>query len=193
MNRPFAISLAPLLLVPLLHVSPAAADALSESAGRYAITSSSSIEFSVSQVGGGGIRGRFPDFSGQFLITAPKLEGSRVDFALAPGTVSTGQARVESFLKSSAVFDATRFPQITFTSRSVKRTGENSAVIDGVLHARDHSFKAQFQATLVERTKRGIVFHVTGKVPRAPFGMGIGVPIYSNDVYFDMTLRGRRR
>jgi polyisoprenoid-binding protein YceI len=43
---------------------------LSEVAGKYTVTPSSRIAFSVAQVGGGGIKGVFGKFSGSFTLEA---------------------------------------------------------------------------------------------------------------------------
>jgi polyisoprenoid-binding protein YceI len=90
------------------------------------------------------------------------------------------------------VFDVEKFPEITFKSTGVTRTGEASALIDGMLTARGKTRKAQFVASVSDRTRGRIVFHVQGKVLRSPYGMDVGTPIYSNVVEFDMVLQGRR-
>jgi polyisoprenoid-binding protein YceI len=170
----------------------AAAPALSEVAGRYTIKPSSDIAFSVAQVGGGGISGRFPDFSGPFVLHPKDISESRVVFTLRPGTVVTGEPRVENFLRSSAVFDAAEYPTITFRSISVVPIDADSARIDGVLSAHGQSRQETFVATLMRREGPNIAFHVTGKVLRSRYGMDVGTPIYSNVVVFDMVLRGSR-
>ena len=51
---------------------------------------------------------------------------------------------------------------------------------------------ALFNIELIERSRRRIVFHVTGDIRRSAYDMQVGYPIYSNIVRFDMTLSGRR-
>jgi polyisoprenoid-binding protein YceI len=179
--------------VAVLFAGSAQADMLSEAAGNYDIRPSSHIAFSVAQVGGGGIRGDFGRFSGVFRINASHVGRSQVEFTLFPESVRTGQARVERFLRSDAVFDVAQFPEITFRSTGVAQTSATSARIDGVLTARGTTRPASFTAQLQERGSGSISFHVTGDVLRSPFGMDVGTPIYSNVVHFDMTLRGERR
>lgn len=176
----------------LSAVDAASADALSEAAGSYVVQPSSSIRFHVGQVGGGGIDGRFTAFSGTFKIVGNDVSRSTVAFTLRPASVSTGQARMDEFLRSDAVFDVDAHPAIAFRSTSVKRTGENGAVLDGTLTARGKSRPARFDVTVTSRSGRDIAFHVVGDILRSPYGMDVGTPIYSNVVHFDMQVAGRR-
>ncbi|MGB3386643.1 MAG: YceI family protein [Pseudaminobacter sp.] len=180
-------------LIPALALaSSARADALSEAAGSYRIEPSSRIAFHVGQIAGGGIDGDFAQFHGTFSIDGRDVGRSKVSITLIPASVRAREKRVENFLRSDAVFDVENFPEITFQSTSVTRTGEASARIDGVLTARGKTRKAQFEASVSDRNRRNIIFHVQGKVLRSPYGMDVGTPIYSNVVEFDMVLRGRR-
>jgi polyisoprenoid-binding protein YceI len=181
---------APLTGFPL--TARAAADALTDAAGSYRIDKSSSIRFAVDQVGGGGIKGSFPNYKGSFRIDGNNVGKSKVTITLYPKSVQANEARVEEFLRSDAVFDVAEYPEITFRSTSVTRTGASTAKIDGVLTARGRSRPASFQAAVGRQKGGAISFHVTGAIYRSPYGMGVGTPIYSNLVQFDMTLNGTR-
>ncbi len=171
----------------------AAADALSQAAGSYRIDKSSSIRFAVDQVGGGGIKGTFLDYKGSFRIDGANVGKSNVTITLYPKSVRASEARVEDFLRSDAVFDAAEYPEITFRSTAVTQTGASTARIDGVLTARGKARPAAFQASVSQQKGGAISFHVTGAIFRSPYGMGVGTPIYSNLVKFDMTLNGARK
>jgi len=178
----------------LVTIAPplAYADALSDVAGRYKIQPSSQVGFTVTQVGGGGITGNFKKFSGVFSLNSSDISRSVIDFTLYPGSVWTGQARVETFLRSDAVFDAANYPTITFKSTQITQTSPDTAVIAGVLTARGKSGPASFQANLADHGSNTITFRVQGKVMRSRYGMDVGTPIYSNVVQFDMVIRGQR-
>ena len=170
----------------------AAADALADAAGSYRVDKSSSIRFAVDQVGGGGIKGSFPDYKGSFRIDGSNVGRSNVTITLYPKSVRANEARVENFLRSDAVFDVAEYPEIIFRSTSVQRTGPSTARITGTLTARGKSRKAEFKADVSRQAGGSISFHVTGAIYRSPYGMGVGTPIYSNLVQFDMTLNGTR-
>jgi polyisoprenoid-binding protein YceI len=106
--------------------------------------------------------------------------------------VQANEARVERFLRSDAVFDVENYPEITFRSTAVQRTGASTARIVGVLTARGKSRKAEFAAVVSRLAGGSISFHVTGTIYRSPYGMGVGTPVYSNLVKFDMTLNGTK-
>lgn len=182
-----------LLALGLGPLGASAAPELSEVAGHYVVSPKDSrIAFTVPSVGGAGVSGRFGKFSGHFDIDGKDLARSNVRITIFPQSVSTGEKRVEDFLRSDAVFDAANSPEITFTSTRVNRTGDSTAVIEGRLTARGRSNGETFNAKLDQAGKGTISFHVDGKILRSRYHMDAGTPIYSNVVKFDMTLVGKR-
>ena len=180
-------------LVCLMFSQPAAgAVSLGDAAGRYAIDGNSSIRFSIANAAGGALKGRFARFKGSIRIDDRDAGRSSVDITIYPASVMTGQGRVDSFLRSDAVFDAANASEIRFRSTSVRRSGAASATIEGQLAARGRNGTEKFTAELVALKGGRILFHVVGKVLRSRYGMDVGTPIYSNVVDFDMTLSGHR-
>jgi len=184
------ISLAGLVAHPAL--SEAKAPTLDDAAGRYDIEGSSQINFKVGQVGGGGISGKFTKFTGTFQLDSSDIGKSIVEFALYPETVQTGEARIENFLRSTAVFDTANYPKIVFRSTKITRTGEDTAEIEGNLTAKGTTRPEHFEATLTEWNRRVIGFHIQGGVYRTRYNMSVGIPIYSNVVEFDMLVNGQK-
>lgn len=184
-----------LVLFLLFAVWPLAlpAQSLEDLAGRYRIDDRASrIVFSVAQVGGRPIEGRFRRFSGEFVLAGRDASRSSVTFTLAPESVETGDPRVDAFLKSEAVFDVARHPAVTFRSTSVQLTGPRSAVVTGRLTAKGITRTARFDIRFAGSEGRQLTFHVTGRLSRAMFAMDVGTPVYSNIVVLDMQLAGRR-
>ncbi len=183
-----------LLAALLLPVSAIAAPvSLADAAGTYTIAAGgSSIRFSIAKLGGGRLSGAFGRFSGSIRIDGADVGRSSVQIVIFPASVGTGQGRIDTFLRSDAVFDSADAPQIVFRSTGVKRTGDITAVITGRLTARGQSSPEAFTARLDRLGSGTVAFHVTGKVLRSRYGMDVGTPIYSNVVDFDMTLVGRR-
>ena len=171
-----------------------AAPRLDEAAGRYSIAPrGSAIAFTVDRLGGGGIKGSFARFAGEIDIDGRDIRRSHVDFVIFPESVATGTERVDSFLRSDAIFDATHAKKISFRSTKIVRVGDTIAKVSGVLTARGKSRTETFTVELTKFNRSAINFHVRGKVLRSPYGMDSGTPIYSNVVNFDMNLTGRRR
>jgi polyisoprenoid-binding protein YceI len=171
----------------------ASSDTLSNLHGRYLITPSSRIAFSVAQLGGGGIAGTFSRFSGTFDLRPDDIATSSVTFSLRPASVKAAEPRIENFLRSSAVFDAAAYPVITFRSTGIRPEGGNRAIVEGSLTARGISRREVFKATLIDGQGRTVAFHVVGDILRSPYGMDVGTPIYSNVAHFDMVLKGERK
>lgn len=180
------------MVLMVLAGSAAKADELAEAAGRYRIESSSVLRFSVAQMGGGGIAGTFPKFSGTFVLDGGDIGRSKVDFTLDANAIEAGDPRIGEFIRSDAVFDAASHPRITYRSTSVSRTGPKTARIEGQLTARGITRNVGFDVELSGRDQRHLRFRVTGRMSRALFGMEIGTPIYSNRVELDLDLRGAR-
>lgn len=182
-----------LLALGLGPIGASAGPQLSDVAGRYVISPrDSNIAFAVPSVGGAGVRGHFGKFAGRFDIDGKDLGRSNVRITIYPQSVSTGERRIENFLRSDAIFDAAHSPEITFTSTRVRRTGDDSAVIEGRLTARGRTNGETFTAKLDGLSKGTIRFRVDGRVLRSRYHMDAGTPIYSNVVNFDMTLVGKR-
>lgn len=109
-----------LLVVPLI----AAADT-------YKIDSAHSrIAFTVHQFVSS-VRGEFHRFSGTIEVDREHPENSSVMARISLASIDTKIQKRDHHLLSSEFFDAAKFPEIAFRSRSVKRTGPNSGDITG--------------------------------------------------------------
>lgn len=170
----------------------AAAD-LATAAGRYHIDPQASrIGFAIDQIAGRGLSGAFGTFSGTIRIDGRQIARSSVDIDVVPASVSTGQARVDDFLRSNAVFDADHEKEISFRSTSVKPLDETSAMVTGNLTARGKTGTEMFTVSLDKLSRATVTFRITGRILRSRYGMDVGTPIYSNVVEFDMRLSANR-
>jgi polyisoprenoid-binding protein YceI len=79
------------------------------------------------------VPGKFDDFSGQIQLDEANPEQSSVEVTIKTASVDTGVKMRDDDLRSPNFFDATKFPEITFKSTSVKTTGENTADVTGNL------------------------------------------------------------
>jgi polyisoprenoid-binding protein YceI len=105
--------------------------ALTASAETYRIDSGhSQIAFTIHQFVST-VRGDFHRFSGTIEVDREHREGSSVIAHISVGSIDTKIKKRDQHLLSSEFFDAGKFPEITFQSRSVKQTGENSGDILG--------------------------------------------------------------
>jgi polyisoprenoid-binding protein YceI len=79
------------------------------------------------------VPGKFDDFSGQIQFDEANPEQSSVEVTIKTTSIDTGVKMRDDDLRSSHFFDTAKFPQITFKSTSVKKTGENTADVTGDL------------------------------------------------------------
>src|SRR5258708_26050485 len=82
------------------------------------------------------VRGDFHRFSGTIEVDRERPERSSVTARISVASLNTQIQKRDHHLLSSEFFDAAKFPAITFKSRSVKQTGENSGDIlgDSTMH-----------------------------------------------------------
>jgi polyisoprenoid-binding protein YceI len=94
--------------------------------------SGSTIGFSVHQFLGT-TRGKFGNFNGKIEIDWEHPENSSVTAQIDVGSIDTRIKKRDDHLRSAEFFNVQKFPQMTFKSRSVKRTGPQSGDILGDL------------------------------------------------------------
>lgn len=82
------------------------------------------------------VRGSFGDFDGAVTVDAARPEASSVSFTVKTASVSTNEPKRDEHLRSADFFDAARFPEIRFVSRSFRKAGENRYDVTGDLTLR---------------------------------------------------------
>lgn len=135
MTRPFLLA----VILGSLAVAPSAAGAGDATADpdpvdRFSVDRGhSAMEFVVRFMGLSKVRGRFSDFSGAVVYDAAAPERSTVAISIDVASIDTDNDTRDDHLRSPDWFDAERWPTITFTSRSIERTGEDEFVVTGPL------------------------------------------------------------
>lgn len=94
--------------------------------------SGSTIGFSVRQFLGT-THGKFTSFSGRIEVDREHPENSSVTAQIDVRSIDTQIKKRDDHLRSAEFFDVSKFPRITFKSRSVKRTSPQSGDIIGDL------------------------------------------------------------
>jgi polyisoprenoid-binding protein YceI len=77
------------------------------------------------------VSGRFKQFGGTIEIDREHPEKSSVTATIQVKSIDTGIAKRDAHLCSPDFFNAAKFPEITFKSRSVKQTGPDAGDIVG--------------------------------------------------------------
>jgi len=79
------------------------------------------------------VPGKFGDFAGQIQLDEANPEQSSVEVTIKTASIDTGVKMRDDDLRSPNFFDAKKFPEITFKSTAVKKSGENTADVTGNL------------------------------------------------------------
>jgi polyisoprenoid-binding protein YceI len=141
--------------------------------------SHSTIGFSVHQYLGTTV-GKFTKFEGNIDVDRDHPERSSVMARIDVRSINTGIAKRNGHLRSADFFNVAKYPEITFKSHTVRRTGENSADIIGDLTMHGVTKPIALQVKLVSpisgETKRTRWTVTTGPLKRRDFGLMFGGP-----------------
>jgi polyisoprenoid-binding protein YceI len=79
------------------------------------------------------VPGKFDDFTGTIQFDEANPEQSSVEVDIKTASIDTGVKMRDDDLRSPNFFDATKYPETTFKSKSVKATGNNTFDVTGDL------------------------------------------------------------
>ena len=148
----------------------------------------SAVGFAVNYSGAGTVRGGFKEFDA-------KLVDGRVEGSAKVASVSFDEPQLVGHLQSPDFFDAERFPELRFSSKTIERNGDD-VTIDGELTLRGVTKPATITGTVVGPTPdagaaggiQRLAFDVETTVDRRDFGiewnreLPSGGPALGNDV-----------
>jgi polyisoprenoid-binding protein YceI len=81
----------------------------------------------------GTAKGKFTKFNGTIGVDREQPDTSSVTVSIQAASIDTGIAKRDDHLRTADFFDVQKFPEITFKSQKVNRTGPNTGEIVGNL------------------------------------------------------------
>lgn len=96
----------------------------------------SSFQFKVRHLTVSNVKGDFPRAKGLVILDDQNLTNLKVELTIEASSVHTGHAKRDEHLRAADFFDVSRFPHITFVSKSVARTDANRLRVVGDLTIR---------------------------------------------------------
>jgi polyisoprenoid-binding protein YceI len=78
-------------------------------------------------------RGRFNDFAGTVELDPKNLPASSVELKIKTASIDTNMPDRDKHLRTGDFFDAEKYPEITFKSKSIKATGKDTYDVTGTL------------------------------------------------------------
>jgi polyisoprenoid-binding protein YceI len=95
----------------------------------------SSVAFTVRHMVITNVRGNFKDFQGTILYDPTDVTKSSAEVTIKTASIDTDNTQRDNHLRSPDFFDAEKFPEITFKSKSVEKKGDGY-VLNGTLSLR---------------------------------------------------------
>lgn len=152
----------------------------------------SSVNFAVTHMMVSTVNGRFNTFEGKVLFDPKDVSKSSVNVTIKTASVNTDNTSRDNDLRSAGFFDAEKFPEITFQSKSVEKKG-NDYVAHGTLTIKGVSKDVDLPFELkgpVDAGKIGKVLgaHANLTVNRQDYGVSKGAGMVGNDVKIDLNV-----
>jgi polyisoprenoid-binding protein YceI len=99
--------------------------------------SHSSLKFGVKHLVVSEVEGSFKSFTGSVKAKDDTFADAQIEFAADVASVNTDDEKRDGHLKSDDFFNAEKFPQMKFVSKTFKKTGKDKYKLTGDLTIRD--------------------------------------------------------
>jgi len=121
------------------------------------------------------VTGKLPDVEGTLIIDPDKPEAAQLDAKVAIKSIDTANAKRDTHLKDADFFNATKFPEATFKSKSIKMIDKDSAEVLGDMTIHGVTKEVPLQVKFLGKGK-GMTGEITGweaktKINRRDFGL----------------------
>ena len=138
--------------------------------------SHSQIGFKVKFLMVTNIRGVFNEYNGSIYTTGDNFSDAEIDLWIDPASISTGDARRDTHLKSPDFFDAENFEEMRFRGNTLKRINESEYVLHGDLSIKEVTKRIKLDVEfngIIKDTWGGkrAAFVVSAKISRRDFGL----------------------
>lgn len=138
--------------------------------------SHSLVEFSIKHMMFATVKGQFTEFEGVIEGDPADLTTATFSATIKTASINTRDQQRDDHLRSADFFDAENHPEITYVSRQVTKTGENSYKILGDLTIRGVTQPVELTAEMTGTgkdpwggTRMGV--SAEGKISRKDFGL----------------------
>jgi polyisoprenoid-binding protein YceI len=157
----------------------------------------SSVVFRVKHMNTSYFWGRFNGVEGSFTLDEANPAQSQLQFKVKSAGVDTGNAARDTHLKGPDFLNAVQFPAITFTSKSVAKSG-NAYEVSGdlTLHGVTKPVALRITPTGAGKDMRGTPIagiETAFTIKQSDFGMTKMVGPVGDDVWVNVSIEGQRK
>lgn len=159
------------------------------------------ILFMVNHLGYSRMIGQFQEFGGQFTFDDQAVENSSLELTIKTASVDTDHQARDDHLRSPDFFNATEFPEMTFKSTKIEKTGEKTGKITGDLTLLGVTKPVTLDVTFNQKAPHplpqynGVLvagFSATTKLLRSDFGMKTFVPNVGDEIDIIIEIEGHK-
>ena len=184
-----ALLAASIVALPTAVSAQTVTDPARVQSGTYAIEPGhTQVGFSLLHFGFTYYSGLFSNVSGTLELNSKMPTASKLSVTIPVASVQTTSDKLTDELKSDQWFDAVKFPNATFVSTDVKRTGKDDAIVTGnlTLHGvtKPETLKVHFVGAGINPMDKNYTtgFEATATIKRSDFGVKMYVPYVGDDV-----------
>lgn len=136
----------------------------------------SDVSFGVKHMMISTVRGKFTRFDADVQLDPAQVEAAKVTARIDVASLDTGEEKRDGHLRSPDFFDVEKYPTLTFTSTSVKRSGEDIEVTGNLkIKDQEHPITLKGEMTGPGKDPWGgtrLGFSLTGEIERETWGLG---------------------
>ncbi len=157
-------------------------------------TGHTQITFGWNHLGFSNNSGNLEKITGTFQLDTADLTKSSVEVTMPLDGLHTGVSKLDDHLKTGEFFDAAKYPNITFKSTKVEKSGAEALKLTGDLSMHGVTKPVTLNVkinkigdnAMMKTKSAGFDADVTLK--RSDFGISYGVPNVSDDIKVHITL-----
>jgi len=142
---------------------------------------------------------RWDEVSGTVAFDPDNLEATEVSVTIRAASVNSGVEALDRHLRSADFFEVESYPEITFESTEVVKTGPESVRVTGDLTIKETTRPLVLDVELVHRGAHPmgqfierfqgewLGIRATGTLLRSEFGVGFGAPLVSDLIRLEIS------
>jgi len=157
----------------------------------------STVIFRIQHMGAGYTYGRFNGIEGSVTWDAANPAASSVNLKVAAASVDPANKDRDNHLRSPDFFDVAKYPDITFTSTSVKATGTTLEIAGKLsLHGVTKDVSVAMEKTGEGKGRAGealVGFEGVLQIKRSEYGMTYGPGALGDDVRLTIAIEAMRK